>query len=89
MPRIFVAVRAAGKEGCQDGQRIDVDDGDAIRREMDEVLRTPLQQGAQGWCVLAYTGCPTSGRTPTWITAGLSGRCGRLRRAFREAVGEP
>lgn len=64
MPRIFVAVRAAGEKGCRNGQWIDVEDADAIRRTIAEMLHTTQQEGDQGWCVHAYDGLPDFGPHP-------------------------
>lgn len=64
MPRIFVAIRAAGAEGCSHGQWIEVDDAAAIRRKITDVLRASPQASARDWCVLAYDGLPDFGPRP-------------------------
>ncbi|KAB8173387.1 hypothetical protein FKV24_014180 [Lysobacter maris] len=62
MARILVAVQAVGAYGERLSQWIDVDDADAMRRKIAEVLRG--LPGVQGWCVLAYDGMPDLGPYP-------------------------
>jgi antirestriction protein len=64
MSRIFVAVRAAEEKAIPSGRWIDLDDGDAVRRQIEGVLQACHQDAAEGRSVLAYDGLPDFGPHP-------------------------